>query len=44
MESIDVIKNRIRSIKNKLDELSIVKDLYEAEQILEEIKKRIDKT
>ena len=44
MESIDVIKNRIRSIKNKLDELSIVKEVYEAEQILEDIKKRIDKT
>ena len=44
MESIDIIKNRIRSIKNKLDELAVISEVYEAEQILDEIKKRIDKT
>ena len=42
--SKDAIKNRIRSIKNNLDELSEMKELYEAEQKLKEIEKKIKQT
>ena len=42
--SLDSIKHRIDSIKLNFEELSIIKELYEAEQKLNEINEKIKKT
>ena len=41
--SIDTVKTRINSIKNDLEELSTINELYEAEQKLKEIGEKIRK-
>ena len=42
--SLESVKDRIASIKRNLDELSIIKEVYEAEQKLREIEQKIKKT
>ena len=42
--SIENVKSLVASIKNNLDELSIIKELYEAEQKLREIEQKINRT
>ena len=41
--SIDTVKSRVNSIKNDLEELSTINELYEAEQKLKEIGEKIRK-
>lgn len=42
--SLESVKDRIASIKRNLDELSIIKEVYEAEQKLREIEQKIKRT
>lgn len=44
MATIDDVKRRVTSIKDNLEELSIIKELYEAEQKIKEIQDKIKKT
>jgi hypothetical protein len=43
MATIDDVKRRVTSIKDNLEELSIIKELYEAEQKIKEIQDKIKK-
>ena len=44
MPTIDDVKRRVISIKENLEELSFIKELYEAEQKIKDIQDKIKKT